>query len=189
MSIPEPNEEREFARIDVSLNARFQVLEPDSASRLLELLERKPSVWAPSQESALRNLAISGTSDREAILAQAVLDLAGQVVTLRSRLIDATGPMQSGTILELSGGGGRLSTEPLLDLDTLLELRLPSDEDGCPPVRALVRIVHRDPKPPGSYGLKFEGIHPQDQDRIIRYIYQVQRSALREQLEDDRNDK
>ena len=185
MSIPQPANEREYARIEVDLAVRFKILEAGEATTLREILEEKATVWAPSHEKVLLDLATAGTSDREAMLAQAILDLSDQVVKLRSKVMDSAGPMQSGMVQELSGGGGRLSTELLLEEDVLLDLAFLSGNQECPPIRMIARIVHRDSSPPSHYGFKFEAINPQDHDRIIRYVYQIQRRTLRKNLDDE----
>ena len=185
MSLPQPSNEREYARIDVDLPVRFKILEAEEAAALQEILEEKATVWAPSHEKVLLDMATAGTSDREAMLAQAVLDLSEQIVKLRSHLVNSAGPMQSGAVQELSGGGGRLATKLLLEQDTLLDLSLLSGDEDCPPIRIIARIVHRNSSPPSDYGFKFEVINPQDHDRIIRYIYQIQRRALRKNLDDE----
>ncbi len=171
---------REFARIDVSLCTRFRCLDEAEAEALTETLLARPSVWAPANESRLRDLASSTAAGTEGVLAQALLDLAGEIVQLRSRVLDAGGPMPSGTIVQISGGGGQLASPIDLDLHQLLELRFDDPAQCLPPIRALARIVHRRVTEVDAYGFRFEAIHPQDQDRLIRYIYQLQRQAIRE---------
>ncbi len=171
---------REFARIDVELHARFRSVSGDEIRDLEQQLALRPSVWAPTDESRLRDLASSTAAGTDGILAQALLDVAAEIVLLRSRVLDLGGPMDTGTITQLSGGGGQLVASALLDLGQDLELRLDDYEQGLPPIRALVKVVHRRGEVPDAYGFRFEVIHARDQDRLIRFIYQLQRQAIRE---------
>ena len=58
MSIPQPANEREYARIEVDLAVRFRILDTAEAAELQETLEAKPTVWAPSHEKVLLDLAL-----------------------------------------------------------------------------------------------------------------------------------
>jgi c-di-GMP-binding flagellar brake protein YcgR len=87
--------------------------------------------------------------------------------------------MEPARIVQLSGSGCRISSPLMLDLGTRLEVQVEDDDSGAPPVRLVGKIVHAAGPPEGRYGLRFDGIHPADQERLIRYVYQVQRKELR----------
>jgi c-di-GMP-binding flagellar brake protein YcgR len=87
--------------------------------------------------------------------------------------------MEPGTLVELSGGGARLESHLLMERGTRLQLRLEDDESGNPPVQVVAQVVHAEGSAPGRFGVKFETIHPTDQERLIRFIYRLQRRALR----------
>ncbi|ANM30512.1 hypothetical protein ABI59_14420 [Acidobacteria bacterium Mor1] len=168
--------QREYARIDVQLWAKVDLLTPAKANELTERIMKRPSVWAPREESALREITLTG-SGVEAILAGSLLEVSEQIVHIRTAL-QAQGPSSPATLLQLSGGGGLLSTELMPELDSEIDLQLDAPEQGAPPIRCIARIVHRDP--PDVYGFAFAAIHPRDQERLIRYLYTLQRRSIRE---------
>lgn len=179
LSGKEPRNDREYARIPVRLGARFRLLEPDEASEVSKEILTAPTVWAPSGEAEIRNLASSAKAGPQGLLAAAILEIAEQLVVLRAAVLDQGGPMQAATLGELSGGGGQLTTELLLAQETKVDLRLDDPGSDAPPLRAVAEIVHRYGPPSGRYGFRFAAIHPSDRDRLIRYLYQLQRRALR----------
>ena len=63
----------------------------------------------------------------EAMLAQAILDLSNQIVLLRAKLADPDPALFAVQVLELSGGGGRLSTRLPLKVEDRLEIRFEPD--------------------------------------------------------------
>jgi hypothetical protein len=171
--------EREWARVQVKVRARFKVIDEQEAARLEREILARPSVWGPSGEAGLRELAGSAAAGPSPLLAQALLEISRQVVRLQARFGDSGGPMETAEVGELSGGGGNLATPLLLRRGDRLELRFEDDDDDAPPVRALASVVHEGGPPPGRYGFHFDAIHSADRDRLIRFIYQVQRRALR----------
>lgn len=177
--------EREFARFAVRLRARFRVVENDEELETLsERLLETPSVWAPEGESELWKLADSPGSGPDGLLARAILDIARQVERLNGRLMDDAGPMSVGSVVQLSGGGIRFSTSTLLKAGDRVDLRLMDDESEAPPIRILGEVVHVEGTPPAHYGLAFKTIHPVDRERLMRYIYHVQRRELRRATRD-----
>lgn len=179
MSEIDPRTQREFARIRVSLRARYQAVNPSRAEEIRDVILQQPSVWAPSVESALRDMATSGAAGSEGVLSRAILELADQVVHLKSLLGESGGPMRPVEVSELSGGGGALILDAVPEQGALMDVRLHDVAEQPPPVRFLAEVVHIQKDNPLRCGIKFVAIHPQDQDRLIRYVYQVQRRALR----------
>jgi hypothetical protein len=174
----EPTIDREFARIDVELRARVQPLDAVRAARLAAEAAERPSVWAPASLAALRDLAAGSAPGPSATLAQAILEIAGEVARLRARAADGPSPVQEATIVQLSGGGGRLLCAFPLAIDDLIELRLDDDDPAVPPLRVLARVVHRADDGSGV-GFAFEALHPRDHDLVMRLIYGLQRRSLR----------
>jgi hypothetical protein len=176
----EYRDERQHARIEVRLRARFTVLDRNEAEILEERILEAPSVWSPEGENELTKMADSGQSGPEGLLARAILDLSHQIGRLSHHLLTAIGPAEMGTISQISGGGAQFSTQYLLEEGSLLDIRLVDDELEAPPVRAIAEVVHVRGAPPSRYGIAFKTIHPVDNERLIRYIYQVQRRQLRQ---------
>lgn len=172
-------EQREFARISVQLDTRFRVVEADAVELLEAQLAEAPSVWAPEGERALVDLASSTGTGNDALIAKAILDITRQIRRLRTSVRNPGGPMEVGLLSQVSGGGARLETSLPLDAGVCLDLRLLDDESEPPPVRALAEVIHGVGLPPGAYGLKFRAMHRSDTERLIRYIYRIQRRELR----------
>ncbi len=175
---PDHVDKREFARIQARVGAKIQPLDGPRAERLRQELCIGASVWAPTNDNSIRELANGGAIGPEAILAQAVLELTAQVVRLHEQL-DGNAPVKTGWISQLSGGGGRLECDFGVDMGDQLEMRFTDDEgDDIPPIRALIEIVH---KVPGeeSCGFRFSAIHPHDQKLLMGLIYRIQRRELR----------
>ena len=172
--------EREFARLEVQLRARFRVVESDEDLEALTAdVLRRPSVWGLEGESELWHVADSPQSGPQGLLARAVLDLARQVQRVSGQVLDESGPMNVGSVVQLSGGGIRFATSALFSNGTILLLRLMDERMEAPPVRALAEVAHVEGEAAARYGLAFTTIHPADRERLIRYIYQLQRRALR----------
>ena len=172
--------EREFARLEAHLQARFRVIESETelATLVADVL-KAPSVWGAEGESELRHLADSPQSGAPGLLARALLDVARQVQRMSGRLLDEGGPMNVGTVDQISGGGVRFATSALLKRGSLLLLRLMDDRLEAPPVRVIAEVAHAGGPAPARYGLAFTTIHPADRNRLIRYVYQLQRRELR----------
>ena len=166
--------EREYARIDVRLQARVRPLDEKEAEALKTELARAASVWAPMDEASLREM-MNGTSPEEAILARGLLDLSDQFVRLKATIERQPQNTVQVEVIQISGGGGRFTCPAPIGEDELLEIRYTGDE--IPPVKALIRVVHVHED---SLGFKYEKIHPRDKDRLIRLVYRLQRLALRE---------
>ena len=171
---------RKLARVAVDLKARFRVLDPTEHDAVRRRLMNAPSVWAPSDEASLLSLAASGASGTEALLARGLLDVCDQVRRLSYRVLASVGPMEAGQVVQVSGSGCQMSTRILLRPSTCLELQIEDDDDGVPPVRVVAEVVHAEGPAGGRYGLRFNSIHPTDQERLIRYLYRMQRRTLRE---------
>jgi hypothetical protein len=176
----DPRRQREFARVTVNLRARYHKLNPSRVEEVREKILRQPSVWATTVESTLRDMATSGSGGAEGALSRAILELSEQVVHLRSLVGEFGGPMNSVVISELSGGGGALIPDTAPEKGAILDIRIHDCEEAAPPIHFLAEVVHCKEDDPVRCGFKFTGIHPQDQDRLIRYIYKVQRKALRD---------
>jgi hypothetical protein len=154
-------------------------LDADQAEMVARELDARPSVWEPTNETGLRDLAIAASGSQEAMLAQAILDLSAEIVRIRARMLQPDATACTVDVVELSGGGGRMLTRLPMKADDRLEILFEPDDD-LPPIRALLRIVHAYEDPGHGYGFAFQSIHARDRDRLIRLIYQLQRRALRE---------
>jgi hypothetical protein len=167
-------ERREFSRTTVQWPAWIKPLDDEKAAALDVELRLRPSVWEPQNEETLRQLAYgSGGGHNEALLARAILDLTAEIVRLRAQLADPDRELRQVDVVELSRGGGRLITPLLLRPEDRLEIRFEPIDEGMPPVRALIRIVHRFEGPDPGFGFAYEAIHPHDRDRIDRLIDQA----------------
>ena len=171
-------EPRMYARIESVVEVRVRLVTDEQAEGMKISFAASPSVWKLTDESTIRSLAGQSGGDRSAVLAQAVLELATLVARLQARLQDTGEPMHPATIVQLSGGGGQISTPMPIKLGDKLEVHF-RDDDRTPPIHALVEILHAHGHS-GGFGFRFEAIHPHDHDRLIRLIYQIQREALRE---------
>lgn len=177
------HDKREFARVEVAFDALVQPLDAERANNVREIIRSRPSVWTPANESTLRDIANSGSVGPESLLAQAVLELSEQIVQLRSRVLEADAPVKAATIQQISGGGGQLECGMALTKGDRLEVLFQDGEDGIPPIRALIEIVHNSTKAQGA-GFRYDAIHPHDEKILMRMIYQLQRQALRRQRSD-----
>jgi hypothetical protein len=171
-----PSTDREFARIDVRIRARMQPLDDARAALLAKALLERPSVWTPTGLAVLRDLASGSAPGPSTTLAQAVLETTVEIARLASRQENGTSALHEATIVQLSGGGGRLATPFPLDVDDRIELSFDDDDPEIPPVRALARVVHRHED---SIGFSSEVLHPRDQELVVRAIYGLQRRSLR----------
>ena len=174
-----PVNEREFARFDVEVRVRFSIVSEESAAEVERKLLDAPSVWNVQGEGELLKLASGAGSGTEGALAGALLDIARQVGRLTHRLLDSSGPMEVGTFTQLAENGARFATHMLLDPGALLDIRMMSDDADVPPVRLLAEVRHVQGGAPARYGLCFRAIHPRDRERLIRYLYEIQRRELR----------
>jgi hypothetical protein len=95
-------------------------------------------------------------------------------VRLRAQLADPDRELRQVDVVELSRGGGRLITPLLLRPEDRLEIRFEPIDEGMPPIRALIRVVHRYEAPDPGFGFAYEAIHPHDRDRLDRLIDQAQ---------------
>jgi len=171
-------EEREFARIGVEISARVQPLDESRAARLAERVKSLSSVWVPTDESTLRDMAAGSVPANEALLARAMLELVDRLACLEDRLRETEGPVKPAVVSQLSGGGGLLACPLAFSVGDPFEIQLCSNADGVPPILALGRIVHRSAGEPTS-GFRFEAMHPKDQTLLMRFLYRLQREALR----------
>jgi len=171
--------DREFARIPVELGARFRVLDEQAFKGLSKKLLTHASVWAPSEEKSLIDLATAGRSQPNGMLARAILDISAQVQRLSYRVLEPDVAMERAELAELSAKGCRLGSPLMLERGSLLEMRILDDGTGVPPVRVGAEVVHTDGAAPARYGVRFVIAHPTDIERLIRYIYQRQRETLR----------
>jgi c-di-GMP-binding flagellar brake protein YcgR len=101
----------------------------------------------------------------------------GVVIPVRVEPVDDPG-VQAGETSSLNlSGGGVLICDPWrlpLGLDVRIELVVDPD---APPIRALARVV-RDGGPERK-GLRFEGLSPQDSERLMKFVRERERAALR----------
>ncbi len=178
--VEDPALERAFFRVAVHVPARLRPLAPEEVERVREAVRRAPALWAPSEVPVLEGLASRPAPSAERTLARAVLELAEQVSALRGLLLEQGGPMGAATIVELSGGGGQLAARVRLDPGQHFELRIESGGPGGPaPLRAVGEVV-RLLDPSGLHcAFRFDAIHPDDQDRLVAWLYDVQREAFR----------
>jgi c-di-GMP-binding flagellar brake protein YcgR len=78
--------------------------------------------------------------------------------------------------LNLSGGGVLVRDLWRLPLGIDVQIELVVDPEA-PPIRALARVV-RDGGPERK-GLRFEDLSPQDSERLMRFVREKERAALR----------
>jgi len=180
---PQPNDSgnREYARIDVGLRVRIQPLDEERAERLRAETRDRASVWAPSSQSAIRDLASGSAPGPAATLAQAILEITAEVARMRARVTRGARAVHEATLVQLSGGGGRLVCGFPLAMDDMIEFQLDDDDLDVPPIRALGKVVHCGED--GTVGFSFESMHPRDQDLVMRLIYGLQRRNLRARQE------
>lgn len=175
-----PALERAFFRVPVRLSARLRPLGPDEIERVRELVRSAPGVWAPSEATALEALASRPAPSAERLLARTVLEVAEQVSELRRLLLERSGPMSAATIVELSGGGGQLAARTPLEPGQRFELRIEAGGPGGPPaLRAVGEVVRLLDPSALSCAFRFDSIHRDDQDRLVAWLYRVQREAAR----------
>jgi len=168
-------QDRRYARVRARLRARFRVIDSMSAATLEEELLAAASVWSPRGESELVKLA----GGPEGLMATAILDISRQIQRLSYRILDSDGPMEVGELDELSGGGAKLRSKAIFEKGTLLDMRLVDEDPEAPPIHMLAEVIHVRGGPPAVYGICFRGIHPLDKERLIRFIYGLQRRELR----------
>ena len=137
------SDQREFARIPVRWTARVKALDEEQATLLEQELGLRPSVWEPANEVTLRDLVVNAAGTREAVLAQAILDIASELVRLRTRLEPSDPSFCEVDVVELSGGGGRLLTRLPMNVGDLLEIRFAPD-DELPPLMKCCLAKTRD---------------------------------------------
>ena len=177
---PDLDSKRDLIRVNVHLRARFLALEPAAGALLRDDIHRNPSIVDHEKEESLRELAAAALANPNGVMARAILDLANQIARLRVRLSDHDGPMLAAELLNLSGGGCLLDTGSVsLASGTLLDLRIEDDISSLPPLRVLAEVVRADGPERGRYGVRFAAIHRQDQERLVRYVYDLQRQVLR----------
>lgn len=175
-----PGLERAFFRVAVRLPARLRPLGADEIERLRDAVRTAPWVWAPSEAAALEGLASRPAASAERLLARAVLEVAEQVSALRGFLLEQGGPMSAATIVELSGGGGQLVARTPLEPGQRFELRIePGGRGGPPAVRAVGEVVRLLDATAFFCAFRFDSIHSDDQDRLVAWLYAVQREAVR----------
>lgn len=170
---------REFARLDARLEARLREIGPEEAAALETRLGESPTVWALENETVLENMAAGVRSGNDAVLAESILELAKRLGQFRNRESDPGGPMGVATVIQLSGGGALLETHHLLSVGARVELRLIDDGSGVPPLQILAEVVHATDETPPTAGLRFEAVHPLDRERLVRFLYLLQRRELR----------
>jgi PilZ domain len=170
--------------IDVVADGSVTVVLTVRDDRLQRLLGHEIFVELSSGRGIYRH---SGTlrADREGTLS---IDLTGEVERIQRRefvRVDAHVPVEvrgideplggETTTLDVSGGGIRISdpwTLPL-GLDVRVELSLPDGEPVC----ALGRVVRAAAE--GEKGISFEDLARPDEDRLIRFIRERERQAMR----------
>jgi c-di-GMP-binding flagellar brake protein YcgR len=101
----------------------------------------------------------------------------GVVIPVRVEPIDAPDVKAGDTSsLNLSGGGILIRDPWHLPLGTDVRLELTVDP-GQPPVRALGRVVRDDGTE--HKGVRFEDLSSQDSERLMRFVREKERAALR----------
>lgn len=189
MEQPSSINRREFARVDVRAEAQVMPVEPEELEALRVQLLRRASVWAPGDITALRMMANGSPSRESSMLARALVELSREVARLRQ--VSDGGDWDArgirGALQRLSGNGGQLESPAPVQKDDLLLMRVIADDSGMPPVQCLIRVV--DPHvEPGVCGFRFEAIHPEDQDRMVRHVFRVQRQELRDAAFENEDD-
>jgi hypothetical protein len=170
---------REFFRVSVRVPARLRLLAAEESEQVREEIRRAPTIWSLSEASSIEAIASRPAPSAERALAGAVLELAGQVSLLRARSFEPGGPMVVATVVELSGGGGQLEAASPLERGQRFELWIEPNPLAAPPLRAVAEVVRHLDSTGQHVAFRFDGIHPQDQDRLVAWLYGVQREALR----------
>ena len=99
------------------------------------------------------------------------------VIPVNVEPVDAPGVVAGETSSLNLSGGGVLIRDPWrlpMGIDVRLELKVDPDQ---PPVHALARVV-RDGGPERK-GLRFEDLSTQDSERLMRFVREKERAALR----------
>ena len=99
------------------------------------------------------------------------------VIPVNVEPVDAPGVVAGETSSLNLSGGGVLIRDPWrlpMGIDVRLELKVDPDQ---PPVRALARVV-RDGGPERK-GLRFDDLSVQDSERLMRFVREKERAALR----------
>lgn len=88
-------------------------------------------------------------------------------------------------VLDISGGGARVVTSKLFQLDVPFQLELsllPEEEPFLLTCKVKRILPHSKPGSPGrrfEYGCQFVDIPPREQERLVQAIFTIQRNALR----------
>lgn len=88
-------------------------------------------------------------------------------------------------VLDVSGGGARVVTSKLFQLDASFQLEfslLPEEEPFLITCRVKRILAHSKPGSPGrrfEYGCQFTDVPHRDQERLVQAIFTLQRNAIR----------
>ncbi|MDQ7087436.1 MAG: PilZ domain-containing protein [Acidobacteriota bacterium] len=187
---------RSFARVDVRIPVRLQILDAQQAAELAERLEMEPtyaqklSIDHPGREarSSWERLALYTLIERLEKLERGLEKIADNLgVSL------ADGPEWiEGETVSLSGSGAGLRLPRKLEEGTPVEVEFTLLGEPTGVVRILghiVTLVHPDGDrlPVGRYhlGVAFDAFHDDDRQAIIRYTFAQQRAQIREMRADE----
>jgi hypothetical protein len=184
-------EEREFVRIDTRLPLHYQRLTPteyrrekariltDRQARMhpfLQLMDR----WSSQDEPNTR----SGELER---LVAPVLAAMNEKLDRILATLNPADPIalrfEEPKALNIGGAGIGLRVTECLPVDTVLALHFLLPFPFPVPINAIARVIRVEPldlAPQQWYAAtKFDVIHEEDREAIIRYIFREQRIALR----------
>lgn len=194
-------ERREAQRLILDLTLTYEVIASDAVSETAEAVLAKLNTY--EQPGSEANRLMHAEDDPIQILK-------GEISTLREAIFDLTRKMESLTLLIESGGahGGTKIEKPLAVSNCSntglgfigsrphpegtyfkMHLRLPMvpmAEIDC--VGVVVRCDRTEPLHSGEpekfdFGVRFSHIHENDRERIIQYMFKMQRRMLRDRKE------
>lgn len=187
---------RSFARVDVRIPVRLQVLDPQQATEVAERLDMEPtyvqklSVSHPARQgsSSWEQLALYSLMERLDCLERGIEKIADHLGVS----LDDGPEWIEGETVTLSGSGAGLRLPRKLDEGTPVEVEFTLLGEPTAVVRVLGHIVtlvrpDGDQLPVGRYhlGVAFDAFHDEDRQAIIRYTFAQQRAQIREMRAED----
>ena len=178
-------DQREMSRVHLAVPVRFSVWNKEELPRL-----QKRYATATTYE-AMADAAVPWETFDEQTISEALRPLL-PVIRQMDRKLDmillALGQQKQaqehryqGEVTDLSGSGLKLITTAKVPQNTLLEmlLQLPNLPMGIGMIASVVRVDQSgDPRYPVEIGASYTVLHELDRERIVRYVFQVQRTQL-----------
>ena len=186
VELTDQTDQREMSRVVLAVPVRFNVWNNSELGRL------KRRYAFASSAASLADQDVIWQSVQEAEMADFIRPLLPVLQHLDRKLdliLQTLGQQKSaqehryqGEVTNISGSGLRLVTTAKVPADTLLEmsLQLPALPTGVDMVAQAVRVgASGDPRFPVEVGANYVVLHELDRERIIRYVFEVQRSDLK----------